>query len=257
MTIIQAIILAFVEGVTEYLPISSTGHMILVSHFMGIAENHFVQHYEIIIQFGAILSVLFLYRQKFLNAFWLYPKVAMAFLPTAVIGFVLKTRIESLLGSSTIVAWSLLIGGGVLYWSDLHFKNRESKTELQNLSLVSCALLGTIQCLALIPGVSRSGASIIGGLFLGLNKKDAAEFSFFLAVPTLAAASFYKMYKLFKTGGGPNSDEVELLIIGLTIAFVTATLAIKAFIAFVQNNAFKVFAVYRIILGAFILWFLE
>ncbi|WP_413290679.1 undecaprenyl-diphosphate phosphatase [Bdellovibrio sp. HCB337] len=247
MTLLQAIILAIVEGLTEFLPISSTGHMVLTSYMMGIEENTFVKSFEVIIQFGAILAVLVVYWKRFLPNWGFYKKLFVAFLPTAIIGFVVKGYVDILLGQAEVVAWSFIIGGVILIWTDKFFAkyNDEGRT-IEQLSYKDSILLGLFQSIAMIPGVSRSAATIIGGLSLKMNRKEAAEFSFFLAVPTLAAATLYKGVKLLKD---IESSQIHLLIVGNVIAFAVAILAIKSFIRFLSSHGFKYFGYYRILMG--------
>jgi undecaprenyl-diphosphatase len=249
MNWLDVFILAFVEGVTEFLPISSTGHLIIASHFMGISEDQFVKNFNIIIQFGAILSVLVLYWQKFFSSVEFYKKLFIAFLPAAVIGLLVKSKIDILLDSVVIVAWSLVLGGLVFLATDKLFKKAGQET-IETLSLKKYFYLGVIQCLAFIPGVSRSGATIVAGMFLGLSKKEAAEFSFFLGVPTIAAASLYKFKSILPT---ITSDQIGFLAVGFMMAFVFAALAIKVFIKVVSQYGFNMFGVYRILLGGVIL----
>jgi undecaprenyl-diphosphatase len=247
MTILQAIILAFVEGLTEFLPISSTGHMVLTSYLMGIEENAFVKSFEVIIQSGAILAVLVVYWKRFLPNWTFYKKLFVAFLPTAIIGFIVKDYVDMLLGSAQVVAWSFIVGGVILIWTDKYFAhlNHEGR-KTDDLQYKDSVLLGLFQSIAMVPGVSRSAATIIGGLSLGMNRKEAAEFSFFLAVPTLAAATLYKGFKLLKTVDG---SQFHLLVIGNIVAFVVAILAIKTFIRFLSSHGFKYFGYYRILIG--------
>jgi undecaprenyl-diphosphatase len=251
MTAIQAIILGIIEGLTEFLPISSTGHMIIASSVMGIQESEFVKNFEVIIQFGAILAVVVIYWRRFLPNMNFYKKLFTAFLPTAILGFLLKEKVDQFLESVTLVAWALLLGGLVLIWSDYFFaKLHTSGRKTSDLTYIDCIKLGIYQSIALIPGVSRSGATILGGLFLGMSKKEAAEFSFFLAVPTMAAATGYKVLKM-----GKNIDmgEIHLLAIGLVVSFFVAILAVKLFIGIVSKHGFKAFGYYRVILGLILL----
>lgn len=230
--------------------------MIIASSWMGIAEDQFVKNFEVIIQFGAILSVLLIYWRKFLPQFkpdWnFYIKLFVAFLPAAIIGFLMKDLIDQWLGSVVIVAWSMIIGGLILIWTDSFFKDQlhNGKTS-QDLSLIESLKLGAFQCLALCPGVSRSGSTIVGGLVLGMNKKEAAEFSFFLAVPTLAAATGYKLLKSYST---ISRDQIDILLLGAVVSFFVALLAIKYFIKIVGRYGFKYFGFYRIIVGLVILY---
>lgn len=251
MTLLQAIILAIVEGLTEFLPISSTGHMILTSYMMGIEENNFVKNFEVIIQFGAILAVLVVYWQRFLPNWGFYKKLLVAFLPTGIVGFLINDYIDILLGKPEIVAWSFIIGGAILIWTDQFFArlNHEGQTTEQ-LTYKQSVFLGLFQCIAMIPGVSRSAATIIGGLSLGMNRKEAAEFSFFLAVPTLGAATLYKTTKILDT---IDSSQVSLLLVGSIVAFFVAILAIKSFIRILSSHGFKYFGYYRILMGVIFL----
>lgn len=257
MTLLESIILAIIEGITEYLPISSTGHMVIASTWMGLEKNEFVKNFEVIIQFGAILSVLVLYWRKFLVSRKILKNVMLAFLPTAVLGFLLKNYVDQWLGSPHIVAWALLLGGFALILSDRLFPDNKNGLVSENLSPLKCLLLGLFQSLALIPGVSRSAATILAGMGLGLSRKEAAEFSFFLAVPTLGAAGAYKFLKMLKS---PTvvmpPDGVFLLLVGSAVAFVVALLAIKFFISLLQRYGFAGFGYYRIILGSVILYLL-
>ncbi|MGZ3742894.1 MAG: undecaprenyl-diphosphate phosphatase [Pseudobdellovibrionaceae bacterium] len=247
MTLLHSIILAVVEGLTEFLPISSTGHMVLTSYLMGIEENNFVKSFEVIIQFGAILAVVVIYWKRFLPRWSFYKKLFVAFLPTGIIGFLVKDYVDALLGSPSVVAWSFIIGGIILILTDKYFAhlNKEGR-DIEQLNYIDSIILGLCQSIAIIPGVSRSAATIIGGLSLGLNRKEAAEFSFFLAVPTLTAATLYKSFKLFKT---IEPAQIHLLLIGNLVAFVVAMLAIKSFIKFLSSHGFKYFGYYRIIFG--------
>ena len=247
----QAIILAIIEGITEYLPVSSTGHMIIASSFMGIDDQYFTKIFEINIQFGAILSVIVLYWKRFFQTFEFYYKLLVAFLPAAVIGFFLNDYIDMLLENVVVVAIMLVLGGIVLIFIDKVFEERPQKEEV---SYPTALKIGFSQCIAMIPGVSRSAASIIGGMTQGLSRKSAAEFSFFLAVPTMFAASAYKMLKGYLDGAlSFSKDELSLLLVGNIVAFIVALAAIKFFIGFLQKYGFKVFGYYRIVLGLVIL----
>ncbi|MFN3490444.1 MAG: undecaprenyl-diphosphate phosphatase [Emticicia sp.] len=251
MNFIEAIILALIEGITEYLPISSTGHMIIGSSLMGISELEFTKVFEVNIQFGAILSVVVLYWKRFFQSFEFYKKLLAAFIPAAIIGFVLNDFIDQLLESVAVVAVMLVLGGIILVFIDKYFENKATK---ENITYPDAVKIGLFQCLAMIPGVSRSAASIIGGMFQGLPRKDAAEFSFFLAVPTMFAASGYKLLKAFKAGSLTfSTNELQLLAIGNIVAFIVAMAAIKFFIGYLQKYGFKVFGYYRIVVGLIIL----
>ncbi len=260
MTIIQAIIIAIIEGLTEFLPISSTGHMIITSSIMGIGKDEFTKLFEIAIQLGAILSVVVLYWKKFFDfSKWqFYLKLIIAVIPALVLGKLLDEKIDQLLESPTTVAVSLLLGGIVLLFIDNFFKNGTIKEE-KDITYKNGFVIGFWQCLAMIPGVSRSAASIIGGMQQNLSRNIAAEFSFFLAVPTMAAATGYKLLKTLTTHPEilSNNHNIFLLILGNIIAFIVALLAIKFFIHFLQKNGFKVFGWYRIILGIVVLILLQ
>ena len=251
MSIFEAIVLAIVEGLTEFLPISSTGHMIIASSAMGIANNDFVKMFTVAIQFGAILSVLALYWKRFLQTVSFYLKLFIAFIPAAVIGFLLNDFIDALLENVVVVALSLLLGGVLLLFIDKWFAGNETNGQ-EEVDNKGAFKIGLFQVLAMIPGVSRSAATIIGGLSQQLTRKAAAEFSFFLAVPTMFAATAYKMLKYHKEIGF-NSADMSTLLIGNVVAFVVAFIAIKGFIGFLTKNGFKVFGWYRIVLGAAIL----
>lgn len=253
MTLLHAIILAIVEGLTEYLPVSSTGHIILASAFLGINENEFVKDYTVIVQFGAILSVVALYWRDLLRSFELYKKLFVAFLPAAVIGFTLKDPIQSLLGSVTVVAWSLLIGGIFLLFIDKWLAKKDLGNQLRStdqLTLKDSLIIGVAQCAALIPGVSRSASTIVGGLVRNLDRKTAAEFSFLLAVPTLGAAT---AYKLLKIAPQITSADITVIVVGNIVSFIVGAITIKTFVKYLSRYGFKVFGYYRIIVGSLIL----
>lgn len=254
MTLIQCIVLAIIEGLTEFLPISSTGHMILASSAMGIEENQFVKNFEVIIQFGAILAVVCLYWKKFLPNFNFYQKLFFAFLPTGLIGFFLRHAVDQWLGNVQIVAWTLIIGGILLIWSDQYFKEQaHSGKNVDQLTTIDCIKLGIFQSLAIIPGVSRSASTILGGMSLGLSRFQAAEFSFFLAVPTMAAATIYKLYSTFKHGMTVQNEELHLLVVGSLVSFFVALIAVKSFIGLLKRYGFRYFGWYRIVVGLIIL----
>jgi undecaprenyl-diphosphatase len=246
MSIWQAIILAIVEGITEFLPISSTGHMIIASSFMGISHLEFTKMFTVNIQFGAILSVLVLYWKRFFQTTDFYFKLFVAFLPAAVIGFLLIDFIDALLENVWVVSISLLLGGFVLIFIDRIANDTHEKV----ITFPTALKIGFFQCIAMIPGVSRSASTIIGGMLNGLSRKQAAEFSFFLAVPTMAAAGGYKLLKTYDT---IQKEDIQTLLIGNAVAFVVAMLAIKFFISFLTKYGFKVFGYYRIILGLILL----
>lgn len=246
MGFLEAIILAIVEGITEFLPISSTGHMIIASALMGVNGNDFVKIFEVNIQFGAILSVVVLYWKRFFQSVDFYLKLFVAFLPAAVIGFLLGDYIDALLENVTVVAISLLVGGIFLLFVDKIFNATQGKA----MSYRTAFVTGLFQCLAMVPGVSRSAATIVGGMAQGFDRKAAAEFSFFLAVPTMFAASAYKLFKGYKA---ISIDDIGVLILGNVVAFVVAMAAIKFFITYLAKHGFKVFGWYRIVVGGLIL----
>jgi len=243
MTVFEAIVIAVVEGITEFLPISSTGHMIIAEALLGMQIDEFTKAFTVNIQFGAILSVVVLYWKRFLQSWSFYQKLFVAFLPAAFIGFIAGDFIDSLLENVMVVAIMMLLGGILLLFVDKWF-NKESKN--QKISYPRALKIGFWQCIAMIPGVSRSAASIIGGMQQKLSRTNAAEFSFFLAVPTMAAASAYKLIKDYKHF---NSENINILFIGNIVAFIVAMIAIKTFITFLQKHGFRVFGWYRIVVG--------
>lgn len=253
MTLLQAIIIAIVEGITEFLPISSTGHMIIASTLMGIHEDTFVKTFEISIQLGAILAIVLMYANRFLQGLTIYYKLAIAFLPTAIIGVLAYDFIKMYLFNPLVVAISLIAGGIVLILIDKKVVATESKTDvLEQIDYKHAFFIGLIQCFAMIPGVSRAAATIIGGVFNGLDKKQATEFSFLLAVPTMFAATGYD---LLKTPIVFSQSEIILLGIGMVVAFITAWIAVKVFLKLVENYGFKHFGYYRILIGlVFLIW---
>jgi len=255
MNYIEAIILAIIEGITEYLPISSTGHMIIASSFMKIATDDFTKLFTIVIQLGAILSVVVLYWKRFFQSLDFYFKLLVAFIPAVVLGLLLNNVIDELLESPLVVAITLIIGGFILLKVDDWYKANEVYDEVNpdahtKISYITALIIGVFQCIAMIPGVSRSGASIVGGMTQKLNRKTAAEFSFFLAVPTMFGATAKKLYDYYyKAGFELSSNQINYLIIGNVIAFVVALIAIKSFIDYLSKKGFKIFGYYRIILG--------
>ncbi|MBL0340251.1 MAG: undecaprenyl-diphosphate phosphatase [Bacteroidetes bacterium] len=252
MTLFEAIILGIVEGITEFLPISSTGHMIIASSLMGIAEDSFTKTFTVSIQFGAILSVIFLYWKRFFQSMDFYYKLFVAFIPAAVFGKLLNDFIDSLLGNVAVVAYMLLAGGVFLIFMDHLIKQKTEETD-DPISYKTAFKIGLFQVIAMIPGVSRSAATIIGGLTLGLTRKTAAEFSFFLAVPTMFAATVYKLYEFYQSGVQIEQHQITLLVVGNIVAFVVAVLAIKSFIGVVTKYGLKVYGYYRIVIGVLII----
>ena len=249
MNTLQAIILAIIEGITEFLPVSSTGHMIIASSFFGIASDDFTKLFTIVIQLGAILSVVVLYFKRFFQTWDFYFKLFVAFIPAVVLGLLFSDMIDELLESPVTVAVSLLLGGIVLLKVDDWFNHSEDT----KVTYLKAFKIGLYQCLAMVPGVSRSGASIVGGMSQKLARTSAAEFSFFLAVPTMFGATAKKCYDYYKDGFVLTHDQVNLLIIGNVIAFIVALLAIKSFIEFLSKKGFKVFGYYRIAAGIILL----
>lgn len=266
---IQTVIIAIVEGLTEFLPVSSTGHMIIAQNILGVESTEFVKAFTFIIQFGAILSVVCLYWKRFfrlnreplpegtpafkqlIHKFDFYWKLLIAFIPAVVLGLLFNDVIDALLERVEVVAIMLVIGGVFMLFCDKIFNKGSDSTVLTE---KRAFMIGLYQCISMIPGVSRSMATIVGGMSQKLTRKNAAEFSFFLAVPTMFGATVYKLYKLFKEGGSELiMNNLNTLIIGNVVAFVVALLAIKFFISFVQKYGFKAFGWYRIIVGGLIL----
>ena len=269
LNLLQTIIIAIVEGLTEFLPVSSTGHMIITQQILGVESTEFVKAFTFIIQFGAILSVVCLYWKRFfrlnhtpiqknvsafkrfLHTYDFYWKLFVAFIPAAVLGLLFSDLIDAMLESVIVVAIMLIIGGVFMLFCDKLFGNGNEKTQLTE---KRAFYIGLFQCISMIPGVSRSMATIVGGMAQKLTRKAAAEFSFFLAVPTMFAATVYKMAKLFMDGGTEIIvNNMNALIVGNIVAFVIAMLAIKFFISFVTKYGFAAFGWYRIIVGGVIL----
>ncbi len=254
MTYFEAIVIAFVEGLTEFLPVSSTGHMIIAERLLNVQETAFVKVFTIAIQLGAILAVVVLYWKKFFDfrKWQFYLKLAIGVIPALVLGALFNKKIDELLDSATTVAIALLVGGIILLFIDKFFTKATIETD-EDIKPKNAFMIGFWQCLAMMPGVSRSAASIIGGMQQGLSRSLAAEFSFFLAVPTMLAATGYKLLKHFKDKGGFTGEEIKLLAVGNIVAFVVAVIAIKFFINFVKKYGFKVWGIYRIIIGIILL----
>ena len=270
MTLFETIIIAIVEGLTEFLPVSSTGHMIIAQNLLGVESTEFVKAFTFIIQFGAILSVVVLYwkrffklndtpapegasaLKRFLHKYDFYWKLLVAFIPAAVLGLLFSDMIDAMLESVTVVAVTLILGGLFMLFCDRIFNKGSEKTELTE---KRAFWIGMFQCISMIPGVSRSMATIVGGMAQKLTRKAAAEFSFFLAVPTMFAATLYKMLKIFMEPDGMVilKDNLVTLLVGNVVAFIVAMLAIKFFISFVTKYGFKAFGWYRIIVGGIIL----
>ncbi|WP_419801661.1 undecaprenyl-diphosphate phosphatase [Mucilaginibacter sp.] len=249
MNLIQTIILAIIEGITEFLPVSSTGHMVIASAFMGIGKDDFVKLFEVCIQLGAILSVVVLYFKRFFRSIDFYLKLIVGVIPAVIIGLLFKKKIDILLESPLVVAITLVLGGIILLFVDDWF-NRPVVNKEKEISYPTAFKVGIFQCLAVIPGVSRSAATIVGGMSQKLSRKAAAEFSFFLAVPTMFGATVKELWDYHKHHTQLFAGEqLKFLLIGNVIAFVVAMLAIKTFITFLEKKGFKLFGVYRIIAG--------
>lgn len=269
MNVFETIIIAIVEGLTEFLPVSSTGHMIIAQNLLGVESTDFVKAFTFIIQFGAILSVLVLYWKRFfqlnrtplpedtpkvkclLHKYDFYWKLFIAFIPAAVFGLLFSDAIDAMLERVEVVAVTLILGGIFMLFCDRIFNKGSEETVLTEKRAL---MVGLFQCISMIPGVSRSMATIVGGMAQRLTRKAAAEFSFFLAVPTMLGATVYKVYDLIKEGGTEIiTDNISTLLIGNVVAFIVALLAIKFFINFVTKYGFKAFGWYRIVVGALIL----
>lgn len=254
MDIVQSIIIGIVEGITEFIPISSTGHMVIAEKLLGIKEDEFTKMFTVAIQLGAILAVVVLYWKKFFDFKNLrfYFKLIIGVIPAIILGLLFANRIDEMLGSTMIIAIALLLGGIVLIFIDQFFKHPVIRSEKQ-VSYFNSFTIGIWQCLAMIPGMSRSAASIIGGMQQKLTRSAAAEFSFFLAVPTMVAATGYKLFKHYHEAGGFSGEEIKLLIIGNVVAFIVALLAIRFFIESLKKHGFRIWGIYRTIVGAILL----
>ena len=255
MSALQAIILAIVEGITEFLPISSTGHLIIVNSLMGLTEDQFAKLFIIVIQLGAILSVVVLYWKRFFSfgdmkkTVDFYLKLFVAFIPAVIFGLALKSYIDVMLGSVMVVAVALLLGGIFLLFVDKIFRKTETAPDVE-ITYLMAFKIGMFQVISMIPGVSRAGATIVGGLTQRMNRKQAAEFSFFLAVPTMFAATAKDLYDNKDLLSNTN---LGLILLGCVVAFVVALLAIRSFISYLTKHGFVIFGYYRIIVGALIL----
>ena len=266
LTIFEAIIIAIVEGLTEFLPVSSTGHMIIAQNVLGVESTPFVTAFTVIIQFGAILSVICLYWKRFFypNAeragvtYWramfdFYARLVVGVLPAVVLGLAFNDAIEANFGNVQLVAWMLIVGGVFMLFCDRIFNKGSEETRL---TYKRAFIIGLVQCISMIPGVSRSMATIVGGMSQRLTRKAAAEFSFFLAVPTMFGATCLETYKMISHGSGSlltQGNNLETLLVGSAVAFVVAVLAIKFFISYVTKYGFKAFGWYRIVVGGIIL----
>jgi undecaprenyl-diphosphatase len=266
MDLFETIVIAIVEGLTEFLPVSSTGHMIIAQSLLGVESTPFVKAFTVIIQFGAILSVICLYWKRFFypnagrkgKSYWrsmfdFYARLVVGVLPAVVLGLAFNDEIEANLGNVQLVAWMLIIGGIFMLFCDRIFNKGSEDTRL---TYKRALMIGIVQCISMIPGVSRSMATIVGGMSQRLTRKAAAEFSFFLAVPTMFGATCLEMYKMLTHGGGSlltQGNNLETLIIGSVVAFIVAILAIKFFINYVTKYGFAAFGWYRIIVGLIII----
>ncbi len=251
MDIFQAIIIGIIEGFTEFLPISSTGHMIVASEFLGISENALTKAYQVIIQFAAILAVMLIYKEKItFKKVDLWIKLFVAFLPIAIVGFIFKDQIKTLFNVET-VAWMFIIGGFVFLLVEYFYVEKEIHVkDVEKVSYKQACWVGFAQIFSLVPGTSRAGATIIGGLLTGLDRKTSTEFSFLLAIPVMAAVTGYDLLKHYQEFANANWDA---FVIGFVTAFVVAYLTIKLFLAFIQRFTFVAFGIYRIIFGVILL----
>ena len=252
MGLFETLVLAIIEGLTEFLPVSSTGHIIIFTSILGIESTPFIKLFTVAIQLGTIISVVALYFKRFFQSWDFYFKLLVAFLPAVVLGLLFNDIIDDMLGDPMIVAISLVLGGIILLFVDKWFNNATTD-DSDDISYSTALKIGFYQCLAMIPGVSRSGASIVGGMSQKLTRKAAAEFSFFLAVPTMFGATAKKLYDYFKDGEALTSHEINMLIVGNLVGFLVAILAIKSFIGFLAKHGFKWFGWYRIIIGSIII----
>ncbi len=254
MSIFEAIIIAIIEGLTEFLPVSSTGHMIITSSLLNIEKQEFTKMFEVVIQLGAILAVVVLYRKKFFSgtSFSFYTKLAVAVLPAIFFGLLFSSYIKEMMESNLVVALTLLIGGFILLFIDNVFRDATIEKE-EDIRFGTAFMIGLWQVIAMVPGVSRSAASIIGGMQQKLTRKLAAEFSFYLAVPTMFAATSKDLFDWYRAKGGFTGEEIQLLLVGNVVAFIVAILAIKFFIGFLQKYGFRIFGIYRIALGILLL----
>lgn len=254
MNTFQSITIAIVEGLTEFIPVSSTGHMIIAEKLLQVPDDDYTKMFTVAIQLGAILAVVVLYYKKFFDFknWQFYLKLITGVIPAMLLGLLFSDAIDSLLESTTTVAVSLLLGGIILIFIDSLFKNPTIHSE-KEVTYKNAFLIGIWQCIAMIPGVSRSAASIIGGMQQKLTRSAAAEFSFFLAVPTMLAATGYKLFKFYNQTGGFSQNEIQQLLIGNIVAFIVALIAIKFFISFLKKYGFRIWGIYRIIIGIILL----
>lgn len=252
MDFFDAVVLAIVEGLTEFLPVSSTGHLIITTALLGIEPTPFTKTFSIGIQFGAILAVVVIYRQMFLDSIHFYKMLVVSMIPALGLGYLFYLWIDTALERVDLVGYGLLIGGVVLLFADRWF--RAEGSDVIQLNNRNAFVIGCFQCLAiLLPGTSRSAATIIGGLICNLGRKRAAEYSFLLAVPTMGAATAYRLLSFFKDGNTLDAHEISLLATGNIVAFIVALFAIRGFIRLLEQSGFRAFGIYRIIAGALIL----
>lgn len=252
MDFIHAVILGITEGLTEFLPISSTGHMILLSSLIGLEQNQFLKTFEVAIQLGSILAVLVLFFKKLTHDFRIWLKLFIGFFPTGLLGLTLYPLIKNFF-HPMVVAYMLIFGGIVFLIIEYFYKPQHRIEHLSQISYKQAFFIGLFQSLAMIPGTSRSGSSIVGGLLLGLNRKCSAEFSFLLAIPTMFAATGYDLYKNFDL---LNLQNLQLLLVGSLVAFLTALVVIKVFLKFISAFGYGLFGLYRILLGSIFLLFI-
>lgn len=248
MTFLEAFFIAFVEGITEFLPVSSTGHMMIATALLGVKATPFVKLFTVAIQLGAILSVVVMYFKRFVKSVNFYIKLVVAFIPAAIAGLLLGDYIDAALENVFGVAVALFAGGIILLFVDKWF-SKNSLDKEEDITMLRALKIGMFQCIALFPGISRSGATIVGGMTQHLTRKNAAEFSFFLAVPTMFAATAKKLLDFYKEGFVLNQHEISLLVFGNVVAFIVAILAIKFFIGMLNKHGFKSFGWYRIVIG--------
>lgn len=255
MTIFESVILGVVEGITEFLPISSTAHMILASKMMGLEQNDNHTTFEVAIQLGAILSVLFLYKEKLFASLNIWFKIALAFIPMGLLGLIFHSKIKALFNESTLIYWMFIVGGAIFILVEWRYKEEAHRVdELEKIDYKTALKIGIFQAFALIPGVSRAGASIIGGMMTGLDRKTSAEFSFLLAIPTMAAATGLDLLKNYQT---MQVDDWGVMAVGFVTAFVVAYATIKLLLDFLARFSFVPFGIYRIILGLLFLFVIQ
>jgi len=252
LDIFQAIIIGIIEGITEFLPISSTGHMIVASKFMGIEESALMKAYEVIIQFAAIMAVMLIYRDKIsLKKIDLWMKLMLAFFPLAIVGFIFKDTIKELFNVQT-VAWMFIIGGIIFLVLEYFYEEKEYHVkDVEKVTWVQAWWVGFAQIFSLVPGTSRAGATIVGGLLAGMDRKTSSDFSFLLAIPVMGAVTGYDLLKHYQDFADANWGAFA---VGFVVAFVVAYITVKLFLVFIQKFTFVPFGIYRIVFGIFLLW---